>query len=140
MPKPLPKETRENIIHHHKNGAKNAEIVKWLRVSTASVERIIRLHREGKSIEAKTYKRGRKPAFCDAKMKQIEERIREQPDITLDELVEHFELNISISALCRKLIKKKLSFKKRHCLPQSNSARTCNGCGANGWNIQNIST
>jgi len=110
MPEPLSKEIRENIIHHHKNGAKNTEIVKWLRVSTASVERIIRLHREGKSIEVKAYKRGRKPAFCDGKMKQIEEKIREQPDITLDELVEQFGLNISISALCRKLIKKKLSF------------------------------
>ena len=74
MPKPLPKETRENITHHHKNRAKNAEIVKWLRVSTASVERIIRLHREGKSIEVKAYKRGRKSAFCDGKMNQIEEK------------------------------------------------------------------
>ena len=134
MPEPLSKETRENIIHHHKNGAKNAEIVKWLRVSTSSVERIIRLPREGKTIEVKAYKRGRKPAFCDSKMKQIEEKIREQPDITLDELVEHFELNISISALCRKLLKKKLSFKKRRCSQKSNSARTCNGLPFNSQN------
>jgi len=69
MPKPLPKETRENIIRHHKNGAKNTEISKWLRVSSASVERIIRLYREGKSIEVKAYKRGRKPAFDEVKMK-----------------------------------------------------------------------
>ena len=38
MPKPLSKETRELIIYHHINGAKNTEIEKWLRVSTASVE------------------------------------------------------------------------------------------------------
>ena len=135
MPKALPKETRENIIYHHKNGAKNTEIVKWLRVSESSVKRIIRLYREGKSIEEKSYKRGRKPAFCDATMSKIMDKIREQPDMTLDELKEEFDLSISISALCRKLLKKKLSFKKRRCLPQSKDARTCNGFEANGWNI-----
>jgi len=36
-------------------------------------------------------------------MKKIEEKIAGHPDITLEELVEHFKLNISISALCRKL-------------------------------------
>jgi transposase len=132
MPKPLSKETRENIIYHHKNGAKNTEIVKWLRVSTASVERIIRMHREGKSIEEKTYKRGRKPAFCEAKMNKITEKIREQPDITLEELKEQFHLNISISALCRKLIKRGLTYKKRRCFQRNNSAQTCNGFEASG--------
>jgi transposase len=132
MPKPLTKETRENIIYHHKNGAKNTEIVKWLRVSTASVERIIHMHREGKSIEEKTYKRGRKPAFCEAKMNKILEKIREQPDITLEELKEQFHLNISISALCRKLVKRDLTFKKRRCFQKSNSELTCNGFEASG--------
>lgn len=132
MPKPLSKETRELIIYHHINGAKNTEIVKWLQVSTASVERIIRLHRTGKSIEVKAYKRGRKPAFCEAKMKKIEEKIREQPDITLEELKEEFHLNISISALCRKLLERKLTFKKRRFFQKNSSAQTCNGFVANG--------
>jgi transposase len=132
MPKPLTKETRENIIYHHKNGAKNTEIVKWLRVSTASVERIIRMNREGKSIEEKRYKRGRKPAFCEAKMNKILEKIREQPDITLEELKEQFHLNISISALCRKLIKRDLTYKKRRCFQRNNSELTCNGFEASG--------
>ena len=132
MPKPISKETRENIIYHHKNGAKNTEIAKWLRVGTASVERIIRLYREGKNIEAKTYKRGRKPAVCEATMNRIADKIGGQPDITLEELKEEFKLNISISALCRRLIKRKLSFKKRRCSQRSSSARTSNGCAASG--------
>jgi len=135
MPNPLPQSVRENIIYHHKNGAKNEEIAKWLRVSKSSVKRIIRLHRERKTIRVKAYKRGRKPAFSNQKLEEIEAKIAEQPDITLDELVEYFELNISISALCRKLIKKDLTFKKRRCLPQSSSARMSNGFGASGWSI-----
>ena len=135
MPNPLPQSVRENIIYHHKNGVKNEEIVKWLRVSKSSVKRIIRLDKEGKSVEVKAYKRGRKPAFCDAKMNKIMDKISEKPDITLEELKEEFHLNISISALCRKLLEKKLSFKKRRCFLKSNSAQTCNGYVANGWNI-----
>jgi len=135
MPNPLPQSVRENIVYHHENGATNAEIVKWLRVSKSSVKRILRLHREEKPIGVQTYKRGRKPAFCEAKMNKIADRIREQPDMTLEELKEEFRLNISISALCRKLIKKNLTFKKRHCSQRNNSARTCNGFEASGWNI-----
>ena len=135
MPKALSKETREIMIYHHINGAKNTEIEKWLRVSSASAERIIRLHRAGKSIEAKAYTRGRKAAICDAKMNKIADKIREQPDITLEELKEKFHLTMSISALCRKLLKRKLTFKKRRFFQRSKSALTCNGFGANGWNI-----
>ena len=132
MPKPLSKEIRETIIYHHKNGAKNKEIEKWLRVSSSSVERIIRLQREEKPIEVQAYKRGRKPAFCEAKLNKITDRIREQPDITLEELKEEFHLNISISALCRKLLKRDLTFKKRRCSPKSSFARTSNGFEASG--------
>jgi len=132
MPNPLPQSVRETIIYHHKNGAKNEDIVKWLQVSKSSVKRILRMHREEKPIEVQPYKRGRKPAFCEAKLNKIAARIREQPDITLEELKEEFQLNISISALCRKLIKKKLTFKKRRYSQKSNSALTCNGYGASG--------
>ena len=132
MPNPLPQSVRENIIYHHENGATNAEIIKWLRVSKSSVKRIIRLQRAGKSISVKEYKRGRKPAFCKKKMEQIEAKIAEQPDVTLDELVEHFKLDISISALCRKLLKRDLTFKKRRYSQRNNSAQMCNGFGASG--------
>jgi len=132
MPNPLPQSVRETIIYHHKNGATNAEIEKWLRVSKSSVKRILRLSREEKPIEVQAYQRGRKPAFCEAKMNKITDRIREQPDITLEELKEEFRLNISISALCRKLKKRDLSFKKRRCSQRNNSDRMCNGYGASG--------
>jgi transposase len=132
MPKPLSQEMRKKIIYHHKNGAKNTEIVKWLRVSKASVERILRLHREEKTISPKPHNKGRKPAFCDEKMNRIIEKIREQPDITLDELLKAFHLNISISALSRKLIKRDLTFKKRRYFVKSSNAQMFSSLGANG--------
>jgi len=132
MPKPLSKEMREKIIHHKKNGAKNEEIVKWLLVSKASVKRIWKIYKEEKTVEAKGYKRGRRAAFCEAKMNKIGDKIREVPDITLDELIKEFHLNISISALSRRLIKKDLTFKKRHYFQKSSFDRMSNGFGVSG--------
>jgi transposase len=60
-------------------------------------------------------------------MNKIREKLRKQPDITLEEIVEQFHLNISISALSRKLIKQDLSFKKRRCMQKSGCAPMYNG-------------
>jgi len=132
MPKPLTQEIRELIIYHHKNGVKNTEIVKWLRVSKTSVERILRLYKGEKTTEAKYYNCGRRPAFCEAKLKKIREKIREQPDITLEEIVEQFRINISVSALSRKLLNQDLSFKKRRYFVKNSSAPMYNGYAVNG--------
>jgi transposase len=135
MPKSLCTEIRESIICHKQNGAKNGEIAKWLRVSTRSVKRIWNSYRKTKSIVPKPQNSGRHPAFCEKKLDVIIAKIREQPDITLEELKEGLHLNISISALSRKLMKKKLSFKKRRCFQKSNSAQTYNGFGVSGSDI-----
>ena len=138
MPSPLSQEMREKIIYHKKAGSKNADIIKWLRVSKNSITRIWKQYKEEKTVAAKPHNKGRKPAFCDKKLEKIRAKIGAQPDITLEELVEHFKLNISISALSRKLSKLDLTFKKRRCFQKNNSALTSNGFGASGWDIFHI--
>jgi transposase len=132
MPNPLSQQIRENIIYHKQNGAKNDEIVKWLRVSKGSVKRIWRLYKEEKSVESKPHKRGRTSAVGDKLMNRITVKIKEQPDITLAELIAEFALKISISALSRKLRKEDLTFKKRRYTRKNSSARMFNGFGASG--------
>jgi transposase len=132
MPNPLSQETREKIVYHKKAGAKNAEIAKWLRVTPRSVEKIWKRYKEEKTIEPKPHNKGRKPAFCDKKMDKIKAKIAEEPDMTLEEIVEYFNLNISISALSRKLTKLDLTFKKRRCFQKSSSDLMCNGFGESG--------
>ena len=135
MPKPLSREIRESIIYHKQNGVKNGEIAKWLRVSTRSVKRICNTYRKENSIAPKPQNSGRRPAFCDKKLELITAKVHEQPDVTLEELIDEFRLNISQSALCRKLIGKKLSFKKRRCSQRSSSALMLLGFAANGSDI-----
>ena len=132
MPNPLSRELREALIYHKKSGAKNKEIAKWLRISEKSVKRIWKKYKEEKTVEVPAYKRGRKAAFSDTTLNKIIEKIGEQPDITLEELVELYSLNISISALSRKLTKLELTFKKRRYFVKNNSVQTSNGCAVNG--------
>jgi len=47
-------------------------------------------------------------------MNAIVKKIKQQPDITLKELKEAFDLKISQAALCKRLKKLGLTFKKRH--------------------------
>ena len=137
---PLSKELRELIIHHKENGSKNREIANWLKITERSVERILKLYREEKTIDPKPHNKGRKPAFCEKKMEKIRAKIAEQPDITLEELVEHFALKISISALSRKLAKAELTFKKRRYFAKNNFVPMCNGCAGSGSDISHILT
>jgi transposase len=93
-------------------------------ISPRSVTRIWKLYKETKKVEPILHKQGRKPAFGEEITEKIKAEIKEKPDITLWELVEEFDLKISISALCRKLKKENLTFKKRHYLPKTGSGKT----------------
>jgi len=65
-------------------------------------------------------------------MDKIIAKIKAQPDVTLEELVEEFNLKISISALCRKLQKLNLNFKKRHYSRRNSSGMMCKNFAKNG--------
>jgi transposase len=135
MPKPISQEVRELIIYHKQKRSKNAEISEWLRVSVKSVKRIWQMYRKENTIAPKVNNSGRKAAFCDVKLKKITEKIREQPDLTLEETIKTFHINISASALSRKLIKIDLSFKKRRYMQKNNFALMLPGFVVSGSNI-----
>jgi transposase len=135
MPKPISQEVRELIIYHKQKRGKNAEISEWLQVSEKSVKRIWQMYRNQKTIAPRVNNRGRKAAFCEAKLKKITEKIREQSDLTLEEIIKTFHINISASALSRKLIKIDLSFKKRRYMQENDFAPMSNGFAVSGSNI-----
>jgi len=140
MPAPLSIEMRKKIILHKQNGEKESDIAKWMLINKSTVTKIWRQYREEATLENKLHKRGRKPAFCDKKLEQIKAQIKAQPDITLEELVEVFDLKISISALSRKLTKANLTFKKRCCFVKNSFVPTYNGCEASGSDISHTLT
>lgn len=123
MALPLVKEIREAIVFHKTNGEKETDIAKWLLISQSSVTKVWALYKKQKSVEPKPHNKGRKPAFGQETLDKIVAKIQEQPDMTLEELIEEFDLKISASALCRKLLKLNLTFKKRHYLQKSKNEK-----------------
>jgi transposase len=114
MPAPLSKDLRERIIAAKEEGASHARLAKELRVSVSAITRLLALHRETGSVEARPRKAGRKPRLDEEMLRKIAERIKEQPDITLKKLINDFSLPVSAPALCNTINKKlKLSRKRR---------------------------
>jgi len=115
----ITKEKRELIISAKKRGEKTKNIALWLEISERSVKRIWKLYSETGSIQPK--KRGGKTSRLEkADIKRIQEAVKVQPDITLEELIESLGLPIKKSRLSVVLIGLGLTFKKRRYLPKSN--------------------
>jgi transposase len=107
-------EKRADIIKHLQAGKTKEDIAKWFFVSVRSIRRLWHKFLSSGDYKPEPLNNGRKPKVSDETMKRIVLRINELPDITLEELIEEFDLTISKSALCGRLIKLGLTFKKRH--------------------------
>ena len=111
--KPITNEEREKIIKHKQNGETIENIAKWLFVSISSVYKILALHKKTGSVSPKPYT-GNNRKITKEQDEIIEETIQETPDITLLELIDKIDLNVSESGLSKHLKKMGLTFKKRH--------------------------
>lgn len=111
---PITNRERETIVFHKRNGERNEIISKWMRVSISSITRIWKLYKTTGGYAPKPQNSGRKPMVTNAQMDMVIEKIREQPDITLQNLIDELSLGISESALCRRLCAMGFTLKKRH--------------------------
>ena len=117
MPKPLSNDLRERIIKAKLRGDSEAKISVEKEVNKSTITKLWALYKATGSYEARANPNGRKPALSAEHIRQITQRINEQPDVTLYELIEEYDLPVSVSALCR-TVKNKLGFRFK-----KNSAR-----------------
>jgi transposase len=120
----IPNEIRALIVKHMEDGKEKKDIANWLSVCVRTVTRVWRKYQATGDYKSSPNKGGRKPRVTETEMQHVVAKIEEQPDITLLELIETFNLNISQSALCRRLIKLDLTFKKRLSIPKGKSGTT----------------
>ena len=119
MATPISNEKRADIVKHMQAGESKENIAKWLFVCVRTITRVWKKFTDTGNYEPEPPNSGRKPLVSDETMDQIVSKIKEKPDMTLIELIEEFNLPISQSALCRRLIKIGLTYKKN-----SSSGRT----------------
>ncbi len=118
MPKVISKETREKIIFHRENGKSEKEIAEWLRVSQPTVSRIYNVFLKTQSIESKIHNCGRKPKVTSEMLDKIKDKIHENCDITLLEIIDEFNLDISEGGLSKVFKKANLTLKKKTLHPK----------------------
>lgn len=111
-------EVRKLIVTARKNGMKTQEILNTFQVKKTAVYNLLQLVRETGSVGPRPHAYGRKPALNSDDLKRMEHLINAQPDITLQEIKDEMNLQISIPAIS-KIIGGKLHYryKKRRYMP-----------------------
>jgi transposase len=110
--KPVSNDKRAAIVKHVQAGENKDEVAKWLLVNECTVRRVWSKYQKQGYYEPEPLNCGRKTLVNKTTMDAIVAKIKHQPDITLLEFIDEFKLPISKSALCRKLRKLGLTFKK----------------------------
>lgn len=123
MAQPISNEKRAAIVKHMQAGESKENIAKWLFVCKRTVTRVWNKYTEAGSYEAAPRNSGRKPLVSEETMNLVVLKIKEIPDITLVELINEFNLPITESALCKRLIKVGLTYKKRRSIQNRSSEK-----------------
>ena len=122
--KPISNEKRQLLIAAKQRGEKEEDIVKWLNVSKGTVGKIWALFQKTGSFLPTPYT-GRKSAIDEQKIEEIHMTLKNNPDITLEELIEELSLPIKKSQLSRLLISLGYTHKKRQHIQQSGTVPMC---------------
>jgi transposase len=101
MPQPLSLDLRKRIIDAKLRGDTEDRIAHEKEVNKSTVSKLWALYKETGSYEARPNPNGRKPALSPQQLEQITQKITQQPDITLQELIDELGLPVCVSALCR---------------------------------------
>ena len=133
--KPISNEKRELIVAAKTRGEKEKDIAKWLEISQSSVTVIWKKYRDTGSYLPTPYP-GREPILTTEKFEEVTLFVAQNPDATLDEIIETLSLPIHKSRLSVLLIEAGLSFKKRHFTPKNSSAKTYKKKGKTGKKIR----
>jgi transposase len=115
MAKPYSEDLRRRVVDAIDDGATIPEAAEQCGVSTSSVVRFLRLHRETGSVSGAKFG-GYKDFVLAAHEELVRSLIEEQPDITLAELEARLakkKVMVGKSSISRFLIHLKLPFKKK---------------------------
>ena len=124
---PISNEKRKLLIEAKMRGETEKDIAKWLLISERSVTAIWRLYRDSGSYLPAPYT-GRKPIMNAEKWAEVITLVTNNPDKTLDEIINELSLPIHKSRLSVLLIEAGYSFKKRQLIPPNKTVKCAPLC------------
>lgn len=105
----LNNETRSLLVNAYKKHGNADLVASMFAVAPRTIYRLVAQKRDTGSVELRTSQRGRKPKLNEDHLRQIDELIKQRPDITLLDIKEELKLECSESTLSR-MIRFKLGY------------------------------
>ena len=116
---------RERILVSYDNEeGTRQQIAGRFRVSEGMVKKLLQQRRRTGDIGPRHHNSGRKAIIVDFHRRQLRSMLGKRPDLTLTELRNGLGLNCTIQAVFYVLDDMGLTYKKRHFVPASRTART----------------
>ena len=112
MPAPLSGDMRKRIIEAKMRGDTVEKIAREKGVCTSAVVRIYRKYRDTGNYQPRPHSQGRKPKLTTEQLEGVKQRVIEQPDVGLLEMIEEMHLPLCESALCR-IVNVKLGLRRK---------------------------
>ena len=106
-------ETRKLLIEAWNKTHNAKEIAECFSVNTSTVYRLEKQMRETGSVKTMTSQRGRKHALTPEDIQNIDRVVRQEPDITIDEIIDKLGLHVCNETVRKAVIKLGYSYKKK---------------------------
>ena len=125
--KPLSIDLRNRIVRAYETSdSTKQQIADRFAVSVAVVKKLISQWKKLGTIEPQYQTVGRKPAFNEEQLRELDELIQQRCDMTLAEIQEHFKDKVQCSTVTIHSTLKRLGwgYKKNHYMPLSKTEKT----------------
>jgi len=122
---PLSMDLRRRIVSAYENGeGSHQRLAKRFSVSRAVVGKLVRQHRQLRTLEPQMHHRGRKPAIAGKKEQQLLRHLQQHPDATLLERIDALQVDCTVKTMWQTLRRLGWRFKKSHYGRPNKIART----------------
>jgi transposase len=116
---------RQRILTAYDRGLETRDqIAKRFCVSLGMVKKLLQQRRKTGDIRPQHHRSGRKPLLLESHRRALRKLLAKHPDLTLGEMREALGLTCTLPAIHYVLADMGLTYKKRHSVPVSKTART----------------
>ena len=126
----LHNEARKLLVEAYEQTHDAQTVAKCFQVSTSTVYRLSGQMKKTGSVNLQTSQRGRKPALTDKDLREIDQLIKAQPDITINEIIEKQGLSVSNETVRKAVIGLGYVYKKKSFYAAERERVRC--CGSEG--------
>ena len=123
----LHNEARKLLVEAYEQSHDAKTVAKNFQVSTSTVYRLSEQMKKTGSVDLQTSQRGRKPALTEKDLRDIDQLITAQPDITIDEIIEKQGLSVSNETVRKAVIGLGYVYKKKSFYAAERERIRCGG-------------